>query len=256
VKETIIAGNWKMFKTVEESISFINALNKTIEDDNHFPEDKIEVLVFPPFISLYAVKDLSHRIKIGSQNIHFEEQGAFTGEISPMMLEDIVDYVLIGHSERRELFYESDETINKKIETTLSYCLTPILCIGETLEEREAGKTFSRIKEQLDKDLAGLSSKEVKKLVIAYEPIWAIGTGKTATSEQAQEAHAFIRKVLNEKMDAPQTLRILYGGSVKPENSFDILSQKDINGVLVGGASLKVDSFFAIIKNSIKLVHK
>jgi triosephosphate isomerase len=256
MKETIIAGNWKMFKTVEESISFINELHETIEADSHFPGDKIEIVVFPSFISLYPVKDLSSRIKIGSQNLHFEGQGAFTGEISPMMLENIVDYVLIGHSERRELFYESDVTINKKVKTALSHRLVPVLCIGETLEEREAGKTFSRIEEQLDKDLAGLSSEELKTLVIAYEPIWAIGTGRTATPEQVQEVHAFIRKILKEKMDAPQTLRILYGGSVKPENSSDILSQNDINGVLVGGASLKVDSFFAIIKNSVKLVHK
>ncbi len=256
MKGTIIAGNWKMFKTVEESISFVNELHETIEADSHFPGDKIEILVFPSFISLYAVKDLSHRIKIGSQNIHFEEQGAFTGEISPMMMENIVDYVLIGHSERRELFYESDENINKKIKAALSHCFTPALCIGETLEEREAGKTFSRIEEQLDRDLAGLKSREVKKIVFAYEPIWAIGTGKTATPEQAQEVHAFIRKILKEKTDSPQNLRILYGGSVKPENSYDILSQNDINGVLVGGASLKVDSFFAIIKNSVKLVHK
>ena len=256
MKETIIAGNWKMFKTVEESISFINELHEKIEADGHFPGDKIEVVVFPSFISLHAVKNLPYRIKTGSQNIHFEKQGAFTGEISPLMLEDIVDYVLIGHSERRKLFYESDENINKKIKTALSHCFTPVLCIGETLEEREAGKTFSRIEEQLDKDLAGLSSEEVKKIVIAYEPIWAIGTGKTATPEQAQDVHAFIRKILKEKTDAPQNLRILYGGSVKPENSTDILSQNDINGVLVGGASLKVDSFFGIIENSVKLVHK
>jgi triosephosphate isomerase len=256
MKEYIIAGNWKMFKTVEESISFINELHKKIEANGPFPDDKIEVLVFPPFTSLFAVKDLSHRIKTGSQNIHFEEQGAFTGEVSPLMLKHIVDYVLIGHSERRELFYESDENINKKIKTALNHGLTPVLCIGESLEEREAGKTFSKIEEQLDKDLAGLGLEEVKKIVIAYEPIWAIGTGKTATPEQAQEVHAFIRNLLTEKIETSQTMRILYGGSVKPENSSDILSQKDINGVLVGGASLKVDSFFAIIKRSVKFVHK
>ena len=256
MKEYIIAGNWKMFKTVEESISFINDLHKAIESNGHFPDDKIEVLVFPSFVSLFAVKDLSHHIKTGSQNIHFETQGAFTGEISPLMLENIVDYVLIGHSERRQLFYESDESINKKIKTALNHAFTPILCIGESLEEREAGKTFSKIEEQLDKDLAGLDSEEVKKIVIAYEPIWAIGTGKTATPEQAQEVHAFIRNILKRKMDTAQTMRILYGGSVKPGNSSDILSQNDINGVLVGGASLKVDSFFAIIKSSVKFVHK
>lgn len=254
MKEYIIAGNWKMFKTVEESISFINHLHKKVETVDDFLLDKIEILVLPPFTSLYAIKGSSPLVKIGSQNIHFEEKGAYTGEISPLMLENIVDYVLIGHSERRELFKESDETINKKIKIALNHLITPVLCIGETLEEREEGKTFSKIEEQLSKDLDGLSSNEVKKIVIAYEPIWAIGTGKTATPKQAQEIHAYIRNILKGKMDTPGTMRILYGGSVKPENSYDILSQHDINGVLVGGASLKVDLFFAIIEDSVKLV--
>lgn len=253
MKDYIIAGNWKMFKTVDESIAFVTQLHQKLETHADFPRDKVEVLVFPPFTSLYAVKDISPRIKTGSQNVHFEEQGAFTGEISPLMLEHIVDYVLIGHSERREIFNESDETIEKKIKTALAHRFTPLLCVGETLEDREAGKTFSKIQGQLDKDLDGLTPEEVQKVVIAYEPIWAIGTGKTASPEQAQEVHAFIRKILQDKTGNPETVRILYGGSVKPENSTAILSQNDINGVLIGGASLKVDSFFDIIANSMKL---
>lgn len=255
MKEYIISGNWKMFKTVEESTSFIKQLHQKLETLADLPGDKIEVLVFPPFTALYAVKGLSRRIKTGAQNIYFNEQGAFTGEISPLMLENIVEYVLIGHSERRQLFHESDDSINKKIKTALAHGFTPVLCIGETLEEREAGKTLEKIETQLDKDLAGLSAAEVEKLVIAYEPIWAIGTGKTATPEQAQEAHAFVRKILKEKMETPETMRILYGGSVKPENSFELLSQDDINGVLVGGASLKVEAFFDIIGNSVKVLN-
>lgn len=253
MKDYIIAGNWKMFKTVEESIGFITQLHQKLEAYSDFPVDKTEVLVFPPFTSLYAVKGLSNRVKIGAQNLHFEKEGAFTGEISPLMLENIVDYVLIGHSERRELFHESDEDINKKIKTALAHGFTPLLCIGETLEEREAEKTYSKIVEQLDKDLAELNPSDVQKVIIAYEPIWAIGTGKTASPEQAQEVHEFIRKILKNKSETPETMKILYGGSVKPENSLNILSKKDINGVLIGGASLKVDSFFDIIAYSVKL---
>ncbi|MCP5102709.1 MAG: triose-phosphate isomerase [bacterium] len=255
MKEYIIAGNWKMFKTVEESITFFNQLHEQLETPVDFPADKIEVLVFPSFTSLYAVKDISPRIKTGAQNIHFEEQGAFTGEISPLMLKNIVEYVLIGHSERRQLFHEQDPELNKKIKTALTHRFTPILCIGESLEEREEGKTFKIIETQLDKDLDGLSSAEIEKIVIAYEPIWAIGTGRTATPEQAQQVHAFIRKVLQGKMASPETMRILYGGSVKPGNSYELLSQNDINGALIGGAALQVDSFFAIIGNSVKLVN-
>ena len=253
MKDYIIAGNWKMFKTVEESIAFVTQLHQKLDAYPGFPGENIEVLVFPPFTSLYAVKGLSSLVKTGAQNIHFEEQGAFTGEISPLMLEDIVDYVLIGHSERRELFHETDENIRKKIKTVLAHGFTPLLCIGETLEEREAGNTFSKLRGQLDKDLDGLTAGEIKKVVIAYEPIWAIGTGKTASPEQAQEVHAFIRKILKDKTGAPETVRILYGGSVKPENSIALLSQNDINGVLIGGASLKIESFFDIIANSVKL---
>ena len=260
-KEYIIAGNWKMHKTVNESTDFVRQLHEEILAAGL--NDKVDVLVYPPFTSLHAVTGvigvtkISGTIKTGAQNLHFEEKGAFTGEISPLMLKGLVDYVLIGHSERREIFHEKDEDLNKKIKTALAHGFTPMLCIGETLAEREAGKTHAKIQSQLDKDLEGLTPGDIQKLTIAYEPIWAIGTGKNATPEQAQEAHAFTREILRKKIgsaEAAQELRILYGGSVKPENSHEILTQKDVNGVLVGGASLKIADFFAIIQAAYKLV--
>jgi triosephosphate isomerase len=247
-REFIIAGNWKMNKTVVESIDFVKELNNKIEVN-----DRVRVLIFPPFTSIYSIRNLSDKIKIGSQNLFYEEKGAYTGEISPLMLKDLVDYVLIGHSERREIFGELDSDINKKIKTALKYKFNPVLCIGETLEQRKGGKTFERIKNQVDEDLKGLKEQEIKNIILAYEPIWAIGTGETATPTQAQEVHGFIRELLNEKVENPEDIFILYGGSVKPENSFDLLSQKDINGFLIGGASLKVDSFSAIIETSCKI---
>ncbi|MCP4150988.1 MAG: triose-phosphate isomerase [bacterium] len=255
----IIAGNWKMFKSVKESLRFVEELNKKLDTAGFSKSHDIECLVFPPATSLYPVKNICGSIKIGAQNFFYEEKGAFTGEISPLMLEKIADYILIGHSERRELFLESDDNINKKIKAALKYGFTPLLCIGETLEEREAGNTFSKVQSQLDKDLDGLTYEEINKIVIAYEPIWAIGTGKTATPDQAQNVHAHIRKILEEKIgnkSGAESMKILYGGSVKPANSYEILSKNDINGVLVGGASLKVDSFFDIIVNSSKLVQR
>ncbi len=254
MKEYIIAGNWKMFKKVDESAAFIRQLEEKLKEAGRFPFDKVEVLVYPTFTALYPVKDLGPGIKKGAQDMHFEEDGAFTGAISPSMLEGLVQYVLVGHSERRQLFHETDEGCNKRIKTALAHGFTPMLCIGESLEEREAEKTFSRLTEQLNSGLEGLTPEEVDRLTVAYEPIWAIGTGKTASPEQAQEVHAFIRGFLKEKTDGPEAMKILYGGSVKPANSYELLSQKDINGVLVGGASLKVDSFFGIIENSLRLV--
>lgn len=247
-REFIIAGNWKMNKTVEESIDFVKELNNKIEVN-----DRVRVLIFPPFTSIYSIRNLSDKIRIGSQNLFYEEKGAYTGEISPLMLKDLVDYVLIGHSERRGIFKELDSDINKKIKTALKYKFNPVLCIGETLEQRKGGKTFERIKKQVDEDLKGLKEQEIKNIILAYEPIWAIGTGETATPTQAQEVHGFIRELLNEKVENPENIFILYGGSVKPENSFDLLSQKDINGFLIGGASLKVDLFSAIIETSCKI---
>jgi triosephosphate isomerase len=252
-KEYIIAGNWKMFKTVGESVDFVSGLDEKLAA---LPaNDAVEILVCPPFTSLHPVKGISSRIKIGAQNIHFEENGAFTGEISPPMLENLVDYVLIGHSERRGIFNEKDGDLNKKVKAALKHGLTPVLCVGESLEERDAGNTFTKVENQMDKGLDGLTPDDILKVVIAYEPIWAIGTGKNATPDQAQDVHAFIRGILKKKIDAPETVRILYGGSVKPQNSFDLLSQNDINGVLVGGASLKIDDFFAIIQSSFKLAN-
>jgi len=253
-KEYIIAGNWKMYKTVKESLDFVEALEEKV---SALPRNEaVEILVFPPFTSLYALAGKSHKIKTGAQNLHFEEKGAFTGEISPLMLAGLVDYVLIGHSERRQIFHETDAEINKKIKTALNHGFQPVLCIGETLDEREAGKTLSTIQTQLDQDLDGLSAEEIKKLVIAYEPVWAIGTGKNATPQQAQEAHAFIREILKKKIAFPgaaEDTRILYGGSVKPDNSYDLLSRPDVNGALIGGASLKIADFFVIIQDAYKL---
>ncbi|HQP11019.1 MAG TPA: triose-phosphate isomerase, partial [Candidatus Omnitrophota bacterium] len=192
-------------------------------------------------------------IGLGAQNVYWEDSGAFTGEISAPILKDIgVQYVIIGHSERRQYFGETDETVNKRIKAALKHDLTPIVCVGEVLKEREGNKTFDVIKKQCEGAFAGLTAEQMEKLIIAYEPVWAIGTGKTATPVQAQEVHQFIRKLLAKLYndDVAQTVRIQYGGSVKPENSAELMSQPDIDGALVGGASLKADSFIGIIKNS------
>lgn len=247
MKKFKIAGNWKMYKTIEESVKFIKELDKKI-NFNPF----IETIIFAPHTSLSSIYGLSAKIKTGAQNFHYEEQGAFTGEISPIMLDKLVDFVLIGHSERRQLFAENDTAINKKIKTALKFGFSPLLCIGETLDERENNLTLSRLEQQLDSDLEWLNIDEIKKITIAYEPIWAIGTGKTASPEQAQEVHHHIRSTMNNKIgDASEDIALLYGGSVKPENCRLLLEQKDIDGLLIGGASLKVDTFSAIISISI-----
>ena len=255
MKNLIIAANWKMNKTVSESISFISDLDIRLSQWKLNPKlNKLEILIFPPAISLHPMNGRSEFISLGCQNIYFEESGAYTGEISVKMIMEYSKYALIGHSERREIFRETDEEINKKIKTSLGAGLTPLLCIGETLDEREAGKTFNRLSEQLRNDLSGLSSIEIEKIVFAYEPVWAIGTGRTATPEQAQEVHAFITEEIHKISGKENNRMILYGGSVKPENSKELLSKKDINGALIGGAALNVDSFFAIIENSLELV--
>jgi triosephosphate isomerase len=245
----IIAGNWKMNKTVEESVAFFNELNEIIEF-----KDKVEILIFPSFLSLHILKGIKDKIALGAQNFYFEKNGAYTGEVSYSMLDGICDYLLIGHSERRQIFKETDELINKKLKIALDNNFIPVLCIGETLEEREHGNTFKKIEHQLKTALKGIDDKYTEKLVIAYEPIWAIGTGKTASPEQAQEVHSFIRNYLENNYENTLNIPLLYGGSVKPENSLELLSQNDINGALIGGASLKVESFFDIIVNSYKLV--
>jgi triosephosphate isomerase len=249
-KEYLIAGNWKMFKTIAESREFIQALAK-----NFNATPGLEVAVFPPFIALAGLRGLDAKIKIGAQNMFYEEKGAFTGEISPLMLQELAEYVLLGHSERREIFKESDDDVNKKVMAALQFNLLPVLCVGETLQERKAGKTMAKIKNQLEQAVRGVEKHEMGKIVVAYEPIWAIGTGLNATPAQAQEVHHFIKGIWREMVPG-QNLKIIYGGSVKPENSLELLAQDDISGVLVGGASLKVELFSAIIHNCMQLLNK
>ncbi|GAK52666.1 triosephosphate isomerase [Candidatus Moduliflexus flocculans] len=248
MRTPIIAGNWKMFTVVEEAKALVLALKDLVKDVTN-----VEVVVCPPFISLLAVKDVlaGSRIGLGAQNVYWEKNGAFTGEISAPMLKSVgCTYVIIGHSERRTYFGETDETVNKRVFAALSEGLKPIVCVGETLEERESGQTFDVIKRQIVGGLANLSVEQMASVVIAYEPVWAIGTGKTATPAQAQEVHAFIRKLLNDifGQTTAEATRIQYGGSVKPDNATELMSQPDIDGALVGGASLKADSFEKIIK--------
>lgn len=252
MRTPIIAGNWKMYKTTEEAIQLIKELKETLKDVKNR-----EVVVCPPFTALYAVKKELEKdgadcnIKLGAQNCYFEDEGAFTGEISPLMLKDLgVEYVVIGHSERREYFNESDDLINKKAKTLLQKGLKPIICVGETLEQREAGETETLVRKQVFRDLDGIEPYQIKDVVIAYEPIWAIGTGKTATSEEANRVIALIRATIKEMYSSEEAAlcRIQYGGSVKPENATELMNQSDIDGALVGGASLKADSFTAIVK--------
>lgn len=242
----IIAGNWKMHNTIEEAVRLVEELKPMVKDA------KCEVVVCPTFVCLHAVKKALEgtNIKVGAQNMHFEEKGAFTGEVSPGMLENMgIDYVIIGHSERRQYFNESDETINKKIKAAFEHKLTPILCVGETLDERESDITEEVIAKQVKLDLANISGELVKNIVIAYEPIWAIGTGKTATSEEANETIAFIRGIIENiyGQNVADKVRIQYGGSVKPATINEQMSMSDIDGALVGGASLKAEDFAAIV---------
>lgn len=246
MRKPIIAGNWKMHKTVDEAVKFIEEIKPLVKDA------KCEVVVCPAFLALDAAVKAAKgtNIKVGAQNVHFEEKGAFTGEVAPGMLEDLgVDYVIIGHSERRQYFNETDETVNKKIKAAFAHNLMTILCVGESLEEREANITEEVIGKQIKLDLAGLTAEQAEKMVIAYEPIWAIGTGKTATADQANETIAFIRKVVGSVFgkDAAESVRIQYGGSVKPSTIAEQMSKSDIDGALVGGASLVVSDFSAIV---------
>lgn len=253
MRKLIIAGNWKLNHTEKEAVDLVTALRNNLMDFN-----TVDVVVCPTFTVLPVVHDvlLDSNIALGAQNVFWEDVGAFTGEISAPLLKDIgVQYVIIGHSERRQYFHETDETVNKKIKSALKHGLTPIVCVGEVLQEREDKKTFEVIEKQCTGGLVELTVEEIKKIIIAYEPVWAIGTGKTATPNQAQEVHKFIRGVLAKlyNEDVAQTIRIQYGGSVKPDNSAELMSQPDIDGALVGGASLKADSFSEIIKNSCRV---
>lgn len=248
MRKPIIVGNWKMNNTVSEAVTLVKDLIPRIRD-----VDNVDIGVGPPFTALNAVVETcaGTNVAVAAQNIYWEDSGAFTGEISPGMLVEVgCKYAIIGHSERRTIMGETDEMVNKKIFAALKHNLTPIVCIGETLDQRELNQTFSIIETQVNAGLAGLSTDEVKRIVLAYEPIWAIGTGKTATPDQAQEVHAFIRKKLTElfNTEVADTIRIQYGGSVKPENIAELMAQEDLDGALVGGASLKADSFADIIK--------
>ncbi len=243
MRKPIIAGNWKMNKTLSEATSFAEAVKNDIPI-----QSGVDTVVCAPALFLERLVDAAKGtdLRIGAQTMHFEENGAFTGEISPVALQDLnVSYVIIGHSERREMFAETDETVNKKVHAAFAHNLVPIMCCGETDEERESGKMEAVVKEQVEKGLAGLSEEQVKQTVIAYEPIWAIGTGKSATEKDANAACAFVRKVVAEafSQEAADAVRIQYGGSVKPANIKDYMAQSDIDGALVGGASLEADSF-------------
>jgi triosephosphate isomerase len=248
MRKPIIVGNWKMFTNLSQATELVKSLKSEVGDLSN-----IEIGVCPPFVYLPAVRDIiqDSNIKLGAQNAHWEKEGAFTGEVSPFMIKDIgCTYLIIGHSERRHQMSETDDIINKKLKAALGVGLTPILCIGELLEERQEGKTESVLRRQLEQGLDGITAEQMQYITIAYEPVWAIGTGKTATPEQAQESHSFIRKfiatILNETI--AENIRIMYGGSVKPDNISQLSAQPDLDGALVGGASLKADSFSQIIK--------
>lgn len=247
MRKTIIAGNWKMNKTVEETKSMLIELKKLMTG-----KESVEVVIGAPFTSLEsAVKAVEgSRISIAAQNMYPKSSGAYTGEISPEMLKDLgVEYVILGHSERREYFKESNEFINEKVKCALSYGLTPILCIGEKLEDRENGRTLEVNEKQVREGMANLTNEEAVKVVVAYEPVWAIGTGKTATPEMAQETHKEIREVLKAMFgDASEEITIQYGGSMNAKNAKELLAMNDIDGGLVGGASLEAESFIEIIK--------
>ena len=248
MRKPIVAGNWKMNKTAPEAAELVNELKPLVAD-----VDDVEIVVAPPFTALTTVAEalVGSNVGLAAQNMHWEASGAYTGEVSAEMLLTVgCRYVIIGHSERRAYFHETNADVNKKVKAALAAGLTPIMCVGETLEERESGSTEAVVKDHVEGGLAGLSPEEIATVVIAYEPVWAIGTGKTATPEQAQDVHAFIRQLLADLAgDATaQAVRIQYGGSMKPENAKELTSKPDIDGGLIGGAALKADSFAAIVK--------
>jgi triosephosphate isomerase len=251
MRKKIIAGNWKMNNDLSSSITLISEIKKRIADRKF----ETVIIICPPFTSLETAALLvkNSGLKLGAQNMYFENEGAFTGEISAAMLKSLgCEFVILGHSERRTIFNETNQIINKKIITAIKNNLKPIFCVGETLKEREQGITFKVIEKQINEGLENISYSDLSELIIAYEPVWAIGTGKNATPQQAQDVHKFIRNLLGKIYckDFADKLVIQYGGSVKSDNSKDLLSQEDIDGALVGGACLKAESFFAIIESA------
>ncbi|HYV49206.1 MAG TPA: triose-phosphate isomerase [Myxococcaceae bacterium] len=248
-RRMFIAGNWKMNKTVGEAVTLVRDLRGMVS----MVRDRVEIAVAPPFSALHPVGRAldDSNVVLAGQNCHWETSGAFTGEISAPMLKEVgCAYVIVGHSERRQLFGETDETVNKRLQAVVKAGMRPIACVGETLAEREAGRTLEVVTRQVKGALAGFSAAEVTHFVIAYEPVWAIGTGRNATADQAQEVHAHIRETLTTLVgrEAAQQVRIQYGGSVKPDNAAEILGKPDVDGALVGGASLKAADFAAIVK--------
>ncbi len=252
MRRPIIAGNWKCHLTSREAVQLIQSLRKPLDG-----LDGVEVVVCPTFTSLAAVKNslAGSSIGLGAQDLFWESQGAFTGEVSaPMLIDAGCRYVIIGHSERRRYFGETDETVHRKLQAALANHLIPIVCIGETLEEREQGQTFDVLTRQLRGALNGCAAQDLARIVLAYEPVWAIGTGRNATPEQAQEAQRFIREWLSKHLSpqVAEAIRIQYGGSVTAANALSLLSQPDVDGALVGGASLKTESFVAIVNAAVE----
>lgn len=252
MRTPIVVANWKLNKTVGEAVSFVSALRNMVSDIN-----SVQVVVAPAFTALNAVASTlsGSIIHLSAQDVFWEDNGAFTGEISSAMLKDVgCEYVIIGHSERRQYFGETNEAVNRKVKAALSCNLKPIVCVGESLEDREAGRTESVIEEHVRNGIAGISPDGMLSTVIAYEPVWAIGTGVTATPDQAQNAHKFIRSLLSElySVGLATEVCIQYGGSVKPENTSELMAQPDVDGALVGSASLEVESFAQIVKSANK----
>ena len=248
MRKPIIAGNWKMYKSFDEAVEFVEAIREAVPSD-----EKVDAVVCATDIYLPTLVDIAVEtdLAIGAQNMHFEEQGAFTGEVSPSQLASIhVDYVILGHSERRHMFNETDEAVNKKVKAALAHGIVPIICCGETLEEREAGNTETKVSGQIRAALEGFSAEEVAHMVLAYEPMWAIGTGKTASADEANRVCGVIRNVVKELYGAEtaDAIRIQYGGSVKPDNIVELLSKEHIDGALVGGASLQVESYLKLLE--------
>ena len=250
MRKPLIAGNWKMFKTASDAVAFVTELRSTLKDVHD-----VDIVVAPAFVALHAVAKVlaGSNIDVAAQNLHWEREGAFTGEVSAPMIKDAgAKLVIVGHSERRRLFGETDQTVNRKVTSALAASLVPIVCVGETLEEREANQTLAVLDRQVKDGLDGFAGAQVAGMILAYEPVWAIGTGRNATAAQAQEAHAHIRGRLRQWFggEAAEKTRVLYGGSVKPDNVAELVREPDVDGGLVGGASLDLKGFTALVRNA------
>jgi triosephosphate isomerase len=249
-RQPFIAGNWKMYKTVDEAVKYVKEFRGLVKD-----LEGVEIVLAPPFTALHAAAEAARNsnVALAAQDMHWEREGAFTGQVGgPMIREAGAEFVIVGHSERRTLFGDTNATVNRKVRAAFAADLLPIMCVGETLEQRERRETFDVLDRQVHQGLDGLESEQTGQLVIAYEPVWAIGTGHTATAEQAGEAHAHVRDRLGQwfGLEAAERCRVIYGGSVKPDNIVELISQPDVDGALVGGASLGIQSFVEIVTRS------